>query len=198
VESHRQPSPHTEPDEQILYHMIILRIQAVDNPFPIQFDVNSDTRDPKAGTGWDQFCISSVMPLEIRGYRGPPVVTRQLSKDSNNRPFASGGPSRGFKQIDQWCRRNRHLPVAAQHKAMPETTGPLCLLRHHRSWPVAEEVCARGQADLAEMAPSAISGLDRYAMGPVSAPDGALPIPPAQDRALCLCSEAVIPRNRMC
>jgi RNA-directed DNA polymerase len=49
--------------------------------------------------------------------------------------------SRGLKRIAEWCRR-KPAPTGrgTASGALPETSRPLCLLRHHRQWPLVAEV----------------------------------------------------------
>ena len=88
----------------------------------------------------DPVRISSlVTPIAIGG----PSATQRCLEESNSTDIvdlsgkqghpASDRYTRAVRTIAQWCRFNRHRPIAEQHAiAQPEDSRALCLLRNQR------------------------------------------------------------------
>ena len=124
------------------------------------------------------------------------VASGEMDRQAQDRPAALESRTQTDRRVVS--PQSASTGCGATPGAVPETSGPLRLLRHHGQWPLVEEVQAGGQANLAEMAPSAVAVLYGYALGSVYALIGALPTPADQSRPFRLRSETVTLRNRMC
>ena len=115
------------------------RLVPFERPRPSRSDRTTERREPP-GT----FDLLGFTHYWGRSRRGNWVVKRKTSESRFRR---------GLTVAAEWCRQNRHLPMAATAPdTVPEADGPLRLLRDHRQLGCAVPIPVVGDPSLEEMA----------------------------------------------
>ena len=103
-----------------------------------------------------------------------------------------------MRAVGDWCRRNRHQPVAVQwDRAAAQAAGPLRLLRHHRQLPCAGAVPLVGPRHVVQVAVSPLAARADD-LGPLPASVPSLSPAPTASRAERLSCSYTVARGAGC